>query len=118
MVTPPGNFRAVFRRERQQAGMRHALIASATMQKGILTLDDTIFDPATATREARAVVSRYIHTLLYGGSEGGGTSGAEWDCKREWRRLGCSEAYIDSATAYARNTGDDVWQQRFLFEQR
>jgi hypothetical protein len=82
------------------------------------TLDDTIFDPATATREARAVVSRYIHTLLYGGSEGGGTSGAEWDCKREWRRLGCSEAYIDSATAYARNTGDDVWQQRFLFEQR
>jgi hypothetical protein len=84
----------------------------------MLTMDDTVFDPATATREVRAVVSRYIQILLYGGSEGSGPSGAERDCKQELRRLGCGEAYIDSATAYARNTGDDVWQQRFLFEQR
>ena len=34
MVTPLGNFRAAFRRERQQAGMRLVLIASATMQEG------------------------------------------------------------------------------------
>jgi len=34
MVTLPGNFRAVFRREVQQAGMRLVLIASATMQEG------------------------------------------------------------------------------------
>jgi len=98
--------------------MRHALIASATMQKGMQTLDDTIFDPATATREVRTIVSRYIQILLYGGDEGSGPSGAEWDCKQELRRLGCSEAYIDSATEYARHTGNDVWQQRFLFEQR
>jgi len=82
------------------------------------TLDDTIFDPATATREVRTIVSRYIQILLYGGDEGSSPSGAEWDCKQELRRLGCSEAYIDSATAYARHTGNDVWQQRFLFEQR
>lgn len=83
-----------------------------------MTMDDTIFDPATATREVRAVVSRYIHILLYGDSEGGSPSGAEGECRQALRRLGCNEAYIDSATAYARNTGDDVWQQRFLFEQR
>jgi hypothetical protein len=79
---------------------------------------DTMSDPTTATREVRAVVSRYIHILLYSGGVGGGPSGAEWDCKQELRRLGCNDAYIDSAAAYARNTGDDVWQQRFLFEQR
>jgi hypothetical protein len=60
-------------------------------------------------RYGQAVVSRYIHILLYGG-ESGGPSAAEWECKQELRRLGCNEAYINSATAYARKTGDDVWQ--------
>lgn len=60
----------------------------------------------------------YIRILLYGSSEGGDPSGAEWDCKQVLRRLGCNEADIDSATAYARTTGEDVWRQRFLFELR
>jgi hypothetical protein len=80
-----------------------------------MTMDDTIFDPTTATREVRTSVSRYIHILLYGGGEDVSPSAAEWNCKQELRRLGCSEAYIDSATMYARNASEDDWQQRFQF---
>jgi hypothetical protein len=66
--------------------------------------------PRLATPSVQAEVAIYISHLVQGGYDGSIYS-AESGCRKRLEQLGCSQAYIESALAFAHTIGDDDWKR-------